>query len=190
MRACRRTRIRASTEGNLPTSGYATQNIKRLLLKQKNDNTKMKNVFFLISIITCSFQLSAQDKTNGGSKPDTEQTSVQEDDEASKEHAVGEPKSNYNKEPIIKEVTAQLAAMQTKLLRELIAYCAKHEIIGEYVVDLTVAGKGKVITVFMVSGGDDIAKKNLLRTKLSELEFDNIKIPKKERVKFRYTLKF
>jgi hypothetical protein len=149
----------------------------------------MKKVLFAFAILSCSLPLSAQDKTNARSKPNAAQT-IGEKDEDSNENIIGEPKSNYNKEPIIKEIKAQLAAMATKQLSELVAYCAKHNIVGEFEVDITVVGKGKVITVFMVSGGDDVAKKNLLRTKLSTLEFENIKISKKERVKIRYTLKF
>ena len=81
--------------------------------------------------------------------------------------------------------------MSTKMLQELLEFCKKKEIQGEFVADITVEGKGKILTVFMVSGGeDDIPKKNLLKGKLTELSFENIKIPKKERVKFRYTFKF
>jgi len=99
--------------------------------------------------------------------------------------------SSFNNEEVIKEIKAQLATMATKPLMELIEFCKKNTIQGEFVIDLTIEGKGKVLTVFMVSGGEDnIPKKNLLKNKLVELQFENIKIPKKERVKLRYTLNF
>ena len=99
--------------------------------------------------------------------------------------------SSFNKQPVIEEIKAQLATMASKPLQELLEFCRKKEIKGEFVVDLTVEGKGQIVTVFMVSGGEsDITKKNLLKNKLTELHFENVKIPKKERVKLRYTLNF
>lgn len=74
---------------------------------------------------------------------------------------------------------------------ELREFCVKNDIKGEFVIDLTLQGKGKVLTVFMVSSGtDEIKSQNLLKSKLSETQFENIKIPKNERVKFRQTLTF
>ena len=99
--------------------------------------------------------------------------------------------SSFNKQPVIEEIKAQLATMASKPLQELLEFCRKKEIKGEFVVDLTVEGKGQIVTVFMVSGGErDIPKKNLLKNELTELHFENVKIPKKERVKLRYTLNF
>lgn len=95
----------------------------------------------------------------------------------------------FDKEAAIREIKSQLAAMATKSLMDLGEFCKKNTIQGEFVIDLTVAGKGKVLTVFMVSGGEgNIREKNLLKDKLKELQFDNVKIPKNERVKLRHTL--
>lgn len=92
---------------------------------------------------------------------------------------------------IVEEIKAQLATMASKPLMELIEFCKKKEIVGDFVVDLTVEGKGKIVTVFMVSTPEiEMPKKNALKDKLTQLSFDNIKIPKKERVKLRYTFKF
>jgi hypothetical protein len=69
--------------------------------------------------------------------------------------------------------------------------CAKNGITGEFVVDLTVVGKGKVITVFMVSSSAaEMKEQNFVKARLAELLFENIKVPKKQRVKFRHTLNF
>lgn len=91
----------------------------------------------------------------------------------------------------IDEIKAQLAKMATKQLVALIEFCKKNDIAGEFVVDLTVEAKGRVVTVLMVSTPEiSIPKKNMLKDKLSELQFDNIKLPKKQRAKYRYTLNF
>ena len=92
---------------------------------------------------------------------------------------------------IMEEIKAQLATMGSKPLMELIEFCKKKKIVGDFVVDLTVEGKGKIVTVFMVSTPEiEMHKKNSLKDKLTQLSFDNMKIPKKERVKLRYTFKF
>jgi hypothetical protein len=59
---------------------------------------------------------------------------------------------------------------------------------GKFVVDLTIQGKGKVVTVFMVSSNASIEHQIALKNNLIELQFRNIKLPKNKRVKFRYTL--
>jgi hypothetical protein len=57
--------------------------------------------------------------------------------------------------------------------------------------DITLQGKGKVLTVYMVSGtNEELSYQNLLKLKLAEIQFENIKIPKNQRVKFRHTLTF
>src|SRR5450432_1598624 len=65
------------------------------------------------------------------------------------------PSSSFSKKEVIQEVKAQLATMATPALTALIGFCKKNTIQGEFVVDLTLEGKGKVLTVFMVSGGED-----------------------------------
>ena len=67
--------------------------------------------------------------------------------------------------------------------------CEKKGIHGEFEVDITLVGKGKVITVFMVSSSvAEIEQQNFVKARLAELLFENIKVPKKQRVKFRHTL--
>ena len=88
---------------------------------------------------------------------------------------------------VIEEAKKQLEVMCFEN-GELGEYFKKFRIKGEFVVDLTLQGKGKVVTVFMVSSNVDIKDQNALKNKLKELEFPNIKLPKNKRVKFRYTL--
>jgi hypothetical protein len=66
--------------------------------------------------------------------------------------------------------------------------CSKRGIKGEFVVDITIQGKGKVVTVFMVSSNATIDHQIALKNKLIDHQFPNIKLPKNKRVKFRYTL--
>jgi hypothetical protein len=92
------------------------------------------------------------------------------------------------KEAVIKEVKTQLDAL-TSPTGEIGVYCQKNNIKGEFVMDITLEGKGKILTIFMVSTtAEDIRHQNMLKIKIFESKFDNIKIPKKERIKFRHTI--
>ena len=146
----------------------------------------------LFFILAGGSLLYAQDNTNSNKKEKASEANLNNSIRTgSPNDSTAQSKSTFNKQPVIDEIKAQLATMSTKMLQELLEFCKKKEIQGEFVADITVEGKGKILTVFMVSGGeDDIPKKNLLKGKLAELSFENIKIPKKERVKFRYTFKF
>jgi hypothetical protein len=94
------------------------------------------------------------------------------------------------KDDVIKEVQRQLAELSTGE-GKLAVYCAENNVKGEFVMDLTIQGKGKLLTIYMVSSSvEDIKYQNMLKNKLSEFYFVNIKLPKNERVKFRHTLTF
>jgi hypothetical protein len=96
----------------------------------------------------------------------------------------------FDKEQIVSEAKKQLEAMSSKG-GDLYNYCQEKGLTGEFVVDITLQLKGKVLTVFMVSSSvEEIKDQNLLKSKLTELQFENIKIPKNERVKFRQTFTF
>jgi len=98
--------------------------------------------------------------------------------------------SEVNKQAIITDARKQLVAMSS-LNGKLSDFAIKNNITGEFVVDFTITGKGKILTVFMVSSNPDVtAIQNMVKSKLTEIQFDNIKIPKKERIKFRHTLTF
>jgi len=100
------------------------------------------------------------------------------------------PKNAFNKETVISEARGQLLTM-SEAEGELAKFCLRNEIKGAFEIDLTIQGKGEVLTVFMVTRNPDIiAKQNLLKDKLYSLRFSNVKIPKKEKVKFRHTLTF
>ena len=98
-------------------------------------------------------------------------------------------KNAFDKVAITEEAKSQLTKMASE--GELSVFNAKNGIKGEFVIDITIEGKGDVLTVFMVSANtDNIPDKNLLKDKLHALQFENIRIPKKERIKFRHTLIF
>jgi hypothetical protein len=94
------------------------------------------------------------------------------------------------KEEVIHEAKSQLVGLCSEG-GDLQEFCVENQIKGEFVIDLTLQGKGKVLTVFMVSSSaEDVQYQNLLKSKLTGIEFTNIKIPKNERIKFRQTLTF
>ncbi len=150
-------------------------------------------VLILIFIFLQSGIILAQNKTaTGENNQAPTEVNAQRGEESSKA-TLKDPNalSESARQAIIEEIKAQLATMASKPLMQLIEFCQKNEIVGEFVVDLTVEGKGKIVTVFMVSTPEiAMPKKNALKDKLTQLSFENIKIPKKERVKLRYTLKF
>ncbi len=155
-------------------------------------NQLIKLILIMPLLVASAICFGQEDKSSG-SVPKKEIASDVREDRDIENAGGGAPNepSAAAKQIIVDEIKAQLATMATKQLKELIAFCKKNSILGDFVVDLTLEGKGKVVTVFMVSGGEDnIPKKNLLKNKLSQLQFDNVKIPKKQRVKSRYTLKF
>lgn len=95
-----------------------------------------------------------------------------------------------NKEDVIVEAKSQLAVMSSES-GKLNEFCKENNIQGEFVIDITLQGKGKVLTIFMVSSNvEDVKYQNLLKDALAQVQFENIKIPKNERVKFRQTLTF
>lgn len=157
----------------------------------------MKKLFsfqllFIFPIVLVATQAFAQEGKVSGA--DSKEATNEINRPRNKANAVvGSPNepSDPATQAIVEEIKAQLATMASKPLMELIEFCKKKEIVGDFVVDLTVEGKGKIVTVFMVSTPEiEMPKKNALKDKLTQLSFDNIKMPKKERVKLRYTFKF
>jgi hypothetical protein len=66
----------------------------------------------------------------------------------------------------------------------------KNNLIGTYVMDITVGEKGKVLTVFCESDElTNIKQQNLLKDIIKEQKFE-VEIPKGRRVKFRYAFDF
>ena len=91
---------------------------------------------------------------------------------------------------VITAARAQLDEMSSPE-GELTKFFKKNNITGEFVFDLTLQGKGDVVTVFMVSRNAEKARENtIFKDKIHSLKFRDIKIAKKQRVKFRHTLTF
>jgi hypothetical protein len=104
--------------------------------------------------------------------------------------AIGQKDAIFDKEQTIQEAKKQLEAMSSEG-GDLYNFCKEKNLTGEFVVDITLQLKGKVLTVFMVSSSvEEIKHQNLLKSRLTEIQFENIKIPKNERVKFRQTFTF
>lgn len=89
-----------------------------------------------------------------------------------------------DKEEIISQAKKELdAAIQSGELKEFVTL---NNIKGEYIFDITIHEKGKVLTVFVVSSdADEMSKQNLLKTKVREFQF-NFKMPKGKSYKFQY----
>ena len=82
-----------------------------------------------------------------------------------------------------KELDATMASPESKLKK----FIVKNAIRGEYIFDITIAEKGKVITVFAVSSdADNIKMQNQLKDQVKLLLF-NFKMPKDKSYKFQYT---
>ena len=101
----------------------------------------------------------------------------------------------HAEKPLIQDYAAVVAkakseldsSMQTGVLKE---YALKSKIKGEYIMDITIHERGKVLTVFAVSNDSDNLKmqtdlKDFVRT----LEF-NFKMTKGKMYKFQYTFLF
>lgn len=96
----------------------------------------------------------------------------------------------WDRDQSIRDAKSQLA-LEAAPEGSLYIFCEKNQIKGEFIVDIAVQGKGEITTVFLVSSStDDVRSKNLVKDKLAELKLKEIRIPKNERIKFRYTLNF
>lgn len=96
----------------------------------------------------------------------------------------------WNKEASVREARSSLALLSSPE-GEIFAFCVKNQIKGEFEMDITMQGKGEIISVFMVASNvDDIRARNLLKDKIIKIRMKEIRIPKNERIKFRQTLTF
>jgi hypothetical protein len=70
------------------------------------------------------------------------------------------------------------------------AEALKQGLKGEYIIDVTVAGKGQVLSVYMVSSdADDVKQGNLAKDLVRTARF-GFKMPKDKTYKFQYTFVF
>lgn len=73
---------------------------------------------------------------------------------------------------------------------ELQLEASENNVKGEFIMDVTVHDKGKVLSVFMVSSdADDIPMQNRAKDLVRKVEF-SFKVPKSKTYKFQYTFRF
>lgn len=137
----------------------------------------------LLIVLFCQVSCFGQSST-GAEKPPIEGDGNSQSETST---ATIKDAGDSDNEVVINEAKRQLE-MLASAEGELRAFSNKNGIKGKLVFDLTLVGKGKVVTVFMVSSNVEVKDQNLIKNKLAELQFPNIRIPKNERVKFRYTL--
>jgi hypothetical protein len=95
---------------------------------------------------------------------------------------------SFNETEVIEKSKQQLDALVAPD-GELNRYFRKKNVTGNFVFDITLQGKGDVITVFMVSAHPEgVQPNNIFKDKLYTLKLTDVKIPKKARVKFRHSL--
>jgi hypothetical protein len=102
--------------------------------------------------------------------------------------AAAQKKTLYLYEEVVAQAKLELdSSMKYGALKE---WAVKNNIRGEYIMDITIHEKGKVLSVFAVSSdADDIKIQNRVKDMIRTLEF-NIKMPKKKTYKFQYIFNF
>lgn len=95
-----------------------------------------------------------------------------------------------SQQEIVAAATAELTQAMTAPNGELYKFGQKSNISGEYELQLTLRGKGDVVSVFVVSKNNgNIPSQNMLKDEIFRLKF-NFKMPKNKDYKFNYTFKF
>jgi predicted transport protein len=89
---------------------------------------------------------------------------------------------------IVRQAAAELnVMMENGILRD---YAVTYKLKGEYIIDITIQEKGKVLSVYMVSSdADDIKMQNLVKDVVKLVEF-SFKLPKGRTQKFQHTFNF
>lgn len=94
------------------------------------------------------------------------------------------------REDIIAEAKKELDAMMANSESDFKKKITENKISGEYVFDITIEGKGKVLSVFVVSSdADDVKQQNYVKDLVKAIQF-NFKMPKDKSYKFQYTFNF
>lgn len=94
------------------------------------------------------------------------------------------------KDLIVERATKELNEMMANAESDLVKFASENKIKGEYIFDITIHGKGQVLTVFMVSSdASDVKTQNMVKDKIRTLHF-NFKMPKDKSYKFQYTFDF
>lgn len=95
-----------------------------------------------------------------------------------------------SQEEIVAAATAELTQAMTAPDGELYKFGQKNNITGEYELQITLRGKGDVVSVFVVSKNNgNIPSQNMLKDEIFRHKF-NFKMPKNKDYKFSYTFKF
>jgi hypothetical protein len=102
-------------------------------------------------------------------------------------HAQPRPLISDYEEVVKTAKTGIDSSLQSGYLHEM---AVKHKIKGEYVMNVTIFDKGKVLSVFVVkSDSENIKQQNLVKDIVKGLEF-NFKVPRGKNYKFEHTFKF
>ena len=101
---------------------------------------------------------------------------------------LSEKKLLLNYEEVVAQAKAELdSSMHAGTLKD---FAAKNRIKGNYVMDITIHEKGKVLTVFIVSGNaDDINMQRKLKDFMIMFSF-SFKMPAGKPYKFQYSFQF
>lgn len=93
-----------------------------------------------------------------------------------------------NYDEVVAKATSELdSSMQSGALKE---FAVKRGIKGEYIMDITIHERGKVLTVYAVSNDtDDLKMQNRLKDFIRTMEFA-FKVTKNKNYKFQYTFHF
>ena len=95
-----------------------------------------------------------------------------------------------NKDEIIKQAILELDAAMTAPEGLLYKFGQKHNITGEYNLQLTIREKGQVVSVYVADKKDgNIPSQNRLKDEVLALQF-SFKMPKNKDYKFNYIFKF
>jgi len=91
---------------------------------------------------------------------------------------------------LISQAITQLDAAMQPPEGDIYKFATEHHIRGNFTFDLTFRKKGEMATVYVVSSENaSIRMQNMLKDHLKTFRF-NIKVPKKQSRKFRYTFQF
>lgn len=94
------------------------------------------------------------------------------------------------KEAIITEAKKELDETIKNPESKLMLLVKENKVTGEFIFDITIHGKGEVLSVFVVSSdADDVKMQNMVKDWVKALEF-NFKMPKDKSFKFQYTFNF
>lgn len=95
-----------------------------------------------------------------------------------------------SQEEIVAAATAELSQAMTAPDGALYRFGQENNITGEYNLQLTIRGKGDVVSVFVASKNNgNIPSQNKLKDEIFRFQF-NFKMPKNKDYKFNYIFKF